>query len=163
VEDQEPAASYPQVVKSFDLVLVRGHHQNWVVHDPNQGEEGRYPCRNCDQMRVREMACGWMGMVVARHFVIGVSAEILNFPLRATTVMCCRPVVRAHQRPGHQDVKLVYVWCVPFCYESTGDNEGKEEWAEESPVYECDHCENVDFLVAYWGGGIKHEREEVDL
>ena len=45
----------------FGLVLVRCHHPNWVVRDPNQRE-------------------------VARHSAIGTSAEILNFPPSATIV-----------------------------------------------------------------------------
>jgi hypothetical protein len=103
------AAPYPQVVKDFDLVLVQGPHQNWVVLDPNQRAEGRYPCRSCDRMKRWEMTYGQMGIGVAHHFAIGTSAEILNFPLRATMVVHCGPVVRAHQRLRHQDVMLVYV------------------------------------------------------
>ena len=109
------------------------------------------------------MTCGRMELEVARHLVIDASTEIQDRRLRVTTAeMHCGPVVHAHRRLSCCGV-LVYVWCVLSCYESAGDNGGKEGWEEESQVCECEHCENVDFLVAYWKDGIECEREEVDV
>jgi len=160
VEGQEPADSYPPVVKSFGsvLVLVLGQHQTQVVCNPNRREEGQHPCRDCDQIMEQEMTCGQMELEVACHFVIDASAEIQDLRLRVTTAeMCCGPVVQARRRLSRRGVLLVYVWCVLSCYESAGDNEGKEGWEEESQVCEDEHCEHVDFLVAYWKDEIEHE------
>ena len=83
MEGQEPADS--QVVKSFGSgsILVQGQHQT-QARNPVQHEEGRHPCRNCDQIRKQEITCVRMELEVAHHFVIDASAEIQNLRLRAT-------------------------------------------------------------------------------